>query len=96
VSTDTGTGHDAALDALAEVAHDSSLDELVDRRHAHRSSASDYEPDDSEDESGPTGAFSVLRRGIAVMPEVREGVRVSLAFAVVVAAGKLLIPVAIQ
>ncbi len=85
--------HDAALDALAEAAHDSSLDELVDRRHAHRD-PTPYEPDDATEQ--PSGAFSVLRRGIAVMPEVREGIVVSLGFAVAVAAGKLLIPVAIQ
>ena len=85
--------HDAALDALAEAAHDSSLDELVDRRHAHRD-PTPYEPDDATEQ--PSGAFSVLRRGVAVMPEVREGILVSLAFAVAVAAGKLLIPVAIQ
>ncbi|MEP6624376.1 MAG: ABC transporter ATP-binding protein [Acidimicrobiia bacterium] len=89
----TASEHDAALDVLAETAHDSSLDELVDRSHAHREPPAD---DYGVEEPEPTGAFSVLRRGIAVMPEVREGVMVSLAFAVVVAAGKLLIPVAIQ
>ena len=83
----------ARRSTLAEVSHDSSLDELVDRSHARRD-PTPYEPEDSTDQ--PSGAFSVLRRGVAVMPEVREGIVVSLAFAVAVAAGKLLIPVAIQ
>jgi putative ABC transport system ATP-binding protein len=38
----------------------------------------------------------VLRKGVRVMPEIREGIVVSILFAVAVAAGKLLIPVAIQ
>ncbi|MBK5287754.1 MAG: ABC transporter ATP-binding protein [Acidimicrobiia bacterium] len=92
--------NDAALDALAETAHDSAFDELVDRSHAHRSAPT---PDadaetDGEDraETRPSGGLAVLRKGVAVMPEIREGIRVSLAFAGAVAAGKLLIPVAIQ
>ena len=91
----SASAHDAALDSLAETAHDASLDELVDRSHAHRN-----EPDanaaDAETYGEPSGALAVLRKGIAVMPEVRVGIRVSLAFAVLVAAGKLLIPVVIQ
>lgn len=91
--------NDAALDALAETAHDSALDELVDRSHAHRG-APVSEPDDAGEgnhtDRAPSGGLAVLRKGIAVMPEIREGILVSLAFAVVVAAGKLLIPVAIQ
>lgn len=90
----TASKHDSALDALAEVAHDSTLDELVNRSHAHRDRG---EAEDSEPESEqPSGGLAVLRKGIAVMPEVRQGIRVSFAFAVLVAAGKLLIPVAIQ
>lgn len=87
--------NDAALDALAETAHDSALDELVDRSHAHRG-APDPEADDAGENRTPSGGLAVLRKGIAVMPEIRDGILVSLAFAVVVAAGKLLIPVAIQ
>jgi putative ABC transport system ATP-binding protein len=87
--------HDAALDALAEVAHESELDELVDRSHARRSA-----PPETDDAIGdvrqPSGGLAVLRKGIRVMPEVREGIVVSIGFAVAVAAGKLLIPVAIQ
>ncbi len=87
--------HDAALDALAEVAHDRALDELVDRSHAHR----EHSPNDADqrsDDNQPSGGLAVLRKGIAVMPEVRVGIRISFAFAIVVAAGKLMIPVAIQ
>src|SRR4029078_1236107 len=55
---------------------------------------------DSDDDRGavpqPPGALAVLRKGVRVMPEIREGIVVSLLFAVAVAAGKLLIPVAIQ
>ena len=87
--------HDAALDALAEYAHEAELDELVDRSHAHRAPAP--EPDDGADEvRQPSGGLAVLRKGVRVMPEIREGIVVSLLFAVAVAAGKLLIPVAIQ
>ena len=95
----SGSAHDAALDSLAETAHDASLDELVDRSHAHRNEPNHNAPDaetGDESDSEPSGALAVLRKGIAVMPEVRVGIRVSLAFAVLVAAGKLLIPVAIQ
>ena len=65
--------HDAALDALAEVAHDSALDEFVDRSHAHRDGSVD-EPDVDE-ETGearqPSGGLAVLRKGVKVMPEIR-------------------------
>ncbi len=100
----SASAHDAALDSLAETAHDSALDELVDRSHAHRERADPHDPEsphagdpgDPGASDQPSGALAVLRKGIAVMPEVRVGIRVSIAFAVLVAAGKLLIPVAIQ
>ena len=92
----TTSKHDSALDALAEVAHDSTLDELVDRSHAHRNRAEADAEDTEPEVEPPSGGLAVRRKGIAVMPEVRVGIRVSLAFAVIVAAGKLLIPVAIQ
>ncbi len=85
--------HDAALDALAEYASDQELDEFVSRDHAHRGEPSDADPTDA---AAPSGAIAVLRRGVAVMPEIKRGIAVSIAFAVVVAAGRLLIPVAIQ
>ena len=43
-----------------------------------------------------TGAMSVLRRGLRESPELRAGIAVTIALAMVVAAGKLVIPIAIQ
>src|SRR3954454_24764698 len=89
--------HDAALDALAETAHDAELDELVDRSHARRDARAEPAADDGTGEARQaSGGLTVLRKGVRVMPELREGIVVSLLFAVAVAAGKLLIPVAIQ
>lgn len=94
--------HDAALDALAETAPDSVLDELVDRSHARRGpdrtrADDDSDREDTDDEiRQPSGGLAVLRRGLRAMPELKTGIRVSLAFAMAVAAGKLLIPIAIQ
>ncbi|MGZ4796504.1 MAG: ABC transporter ATP-binding protein [Acidimicrobiia bacterium] len=91
----TGTEHDAALDALAEVAHDATLDELVDRSHAHRDPAPALD-EELEEVRQPSGGLAVLRKGIRAMPEIKQGIVISIAFAVAVAAGKLVIPVAIQ
>ena len=43
-----------------------------------------------------TGALSVLRDGLAATPELKVGFRVSLAMALVMALGRMVIPVAIQ
>src|SRR3954447_5893262 len=76
--------HDAALDALAEYAHEAELAELVDRSHARRGG-----PSEPDEETGvarqPSGGLAVLRKGVKVMPEIREGIVVSLLFAVAVA-----------
>ncbi len=42
------------------------------------------------------GAVEVLRRGLAVTPELRQGIALTLVMAVVTAAGKLAVPVLIQ
>ncbi|HEX6416948.1 MAG TPA: ABC transporter ATP-binding protein [Acidimicrobiales bacterium] len=42
------------------------------------------------------GAVEVLRRGLAVTPELRQGIAVTLAMAIATAAGKLAVPVLIQ
>ena len=42
------------------------------------------------------GAVEVLRRGLAVTPELREGIALTLVMAVVTAAGKLAVPILIQ
>ena len=45
-------------------------------------------------ESG--GAWSILRRGLAASPELRDGVRSSLGLAMVSALGKLVVPIALR
>jgi ATP-binding cassette, subfamily B, bacterial len=42
------------------------------------------------------GAVEVLRRGLAVTPELRQGIALTLVMAVVTAAGKLAVPILIQ
>jgi ATP-binding cassette, subfamily B, bacterial len=42
------------------------------------------------------GAIEVLRRGLAVTPELRQGIELTLVMAVVTAAGKLAVPILIQ
>ena len=61
------------------------------------------EPDDSlglaDDDSldlGDGGALGVLRRGMAVSPELKAGIAFTIAMAIVTAIGKLAIPVLIQ
>lgn len=82
--------HDAALDALAQTCPPEGVDEVVHRVHPA------FAASDGEDGGGTTSALAVLRQGLAASPELRAGIAVSLAFAVVAAAGKLAIPVLIQ
>lgn len=49
--------------------------------------------DDSVDD---VSAFMVLRRGLAISPELRTGLRVTVALALVAAVGRLIIPITIQ
>lgn len=49
-----------------------------------------------EDTSDDVGALAVLRRGVAVSPELRVGLGVTAAMAVATAVGRLVIPVLIQ
>ncbi len=44
----------------------------------------------------PTGAFAVLRRGVAASPELRRGLVVTVAMGLAIAVGQLTIPVIIQ
>ncbi|MFO7280943.1 MAG: ABC transporter ATP-binding protein [Thermoanaerobacterales bacterium] len=56
-------------------------------------------PEDEPSDAGPlagAGALEVLRRGLAATPELRRGVVLSVAMAVVTAAGKLAVPVLVQ
>ena len=47
-------------------------------------------------DAGQSGIGTVLRRGLRESPELRAGLIVTVAMAMVVAAGKLVVPVAIQ
>ena len=42
------------------------------------------------------GAISLLRRGMRVTPELRDGIRITIAMALIAAAGKLALPILIQ
>ena len=42
------------------------------------------------------GALQVLRRGLQISPELRNGLRVTVAVALIAAVGKLVIPITIQ
>ncbi|HVF19019.1 MAG TPA: ABC transporter ATP-binding protein [Mycobacteriales bacterium] len=45
---------------------------------------------------GPQGSWHVLRRGLALSPEFREGIGITLVLALVATAGRLVVPVVIQ
>ncbi len=85
--------HGAALDALTDTAGPQALDELAGLEH---SLASVRVALDDDDTAAATGAVSVLRRGLTVSPDLRTGIRVSMAFAAISALGRLLVPVLIQ
>ncbi len=78
---DTTSG---ALEALADTVPPEGADEVIARPHS------------APEPRAESGALSVLRRGIAASPELRQGLKVSIAFAVVAAIGKLAIPILIQ
>ena len=52
-------------------------------------------PDDDED-AEPIKAMEVLRSGVRATPELKKGFAASLSFAMVIALGKLVVPIAIQ
>jgi len=79
-------GHEAALEVLAERAPPGSHD----HERAHRA------PTPDEQLLRDASALTVLRRGLAVTPELRQGLRLTAAFALVTALGKLAVPVLIQ
>jgi ABC-type multidrug transport system fused ATPase/permease subunit len=83
----------ATLDMLADTAGAQAPNELVGLEH---SLAAVQLALDGEDVADPDSAISVLRRGLAVSPELRRGIGVSIGFAIVVAIGRLMIPVLIQ
>ena len=77
---------DAVVDVLTDAAPPGSHDH--ERRH----------PDETDEEEAlrGAGAMAVLRRGLAVTPELKEGLLLTVVLAVATAAGKLLIPILIQ
>jgi ABC-type multidrug transport system fused ATPase/permease subunit len=78
--------HDAALEVLAESAPPGSYDQA--RRPK--------EPSAEEATLRDAGAVDVLRRGLAVTPELRQGLVLTAVLAVATAVGKLAIPTLIQ
>jgi ATP-binding cassette subfamily B protein len=83
--TDTGEPGDLAASLLADEAPPGSLD---------GEPAAAITPD--EEQLRDAGAVEVLRRGLAVTPELRQGIALTLVMAVVTAAGKLAVPILIQ
>ena len=79
-------GRDATIEVLAEGAPPGSHD----HERAHR------EATPEEFELRDAGALSVLRRGLAVTPELKEGVALTVVLAVATAIGKLAVPILIQ
>ncbi|HEY1738381.1 MAG TPA: ABC transporter ATP-binding protein, partial [Acidimicrobiia bacterium] len=93
---DPGREHDvhgAALDALTDTAGPQALDELAGLEHSLASVRIALDDDDSETGAG---ALDVMRRGMAVSPDLRRGIRVSIVFAALSALGRLLVPVLVQ
>jgi ATP-binding cassette, subfamily B, bacterial len=83
----------ATLDTLADTAGAQARDELVSVEHSLVAVQLGL---DDEEIADPDSAMSVLRRGLAVSPELRRGIGVSIAFALAVAVGRLMMPVLIQ
>jgi putative ABC transport system ATP-binding protein len=86
VSAPTEDDLDAVVDVLTDAAPPGSHDH--ERKH----------PDETAEEEAlrEAGAVAVLRRGLAVTPELRQGLVLTVVLAVATAAGKLLIPILIQ
>ncbi|MDP1820267.1 MAG: ABC transporter ATP-binding protein [Acidimicrobiales bacterium] len=78
--------HDAAVDALESSAPAGGSDH--ERRHR--------EATPEEDALQDAGAVTVLRRGVAATPELREGLLLTGLLAILTAAGKLAVPILIQ
>ena len=76
----------ATIDVLAETAPPGSHDH--ERRHPG--------PTAEEDALRDAGAVAVLRRGLAVTPELRQGLLLTALLAVATALGKLAVPILIQ
>ncbi|MBU6216063.1 MAG: ABC transporter ATP-binding protein, partial [Acidobacteria bacterium] len=53
-------------------------------------------PSSPDDDTPPLRAGELLRMGLHRTPELKQGFRISLAFAMVIAVGRLVVPIAIQ
>ena len=81
------TVHGAAHDVIADAAPAQARDEFTERVFAA------FEDDDAAPAGGvAAGALQVLRRGLATSPELRDGLKATIVFAIVAALGKLAIP----
>ena len=78
--------HDAVVDVLTDAAPPGSHDH--ERRHPDMT--------DEEEALRDAGAIAVLRRGLAVTPELRQGLVLTAVLAVATALGKLAVPILIQ
>jgi ATP-binding cassette, subfamily B, bacterial len=81
-----GESLDAVVDILTDAAPPGSHDN--ERRHPDAT--------DEEDALRDAGAVAVLRRGLAVTPELKEGLILTAVLAVATALGKLAVPILIQ
>ncbi len=79
-------GRDATIEVLSEGAPPGS--------HDHERTHREATPEETELQDA--GALSVLRRGLAVTPELRQGLVLTAVLAVATAIGKLAVPVLIQ
>ncbi len=84
----------AALNAMADSAGPQAIDELVTMEHSLASVR--IALDDDDEALADEGAISVLKRGLKVSPELRNGIRVSMGFAFLSAFGRLVVPVLMQ
>ncbi|MGK2949424.1 MAG: ABC transporter ATP-binding protein [Acidimicrobiales bacterium] len=78
--------HEAAIEVLTDSAPPGSHDH--ERHHP--------QPTEEEEALRDAGAIAVLRRGLAVTPELRQGLILTALLAVATAAGKLAVPILIQ
>ncbi len=78
--------HDATVEVLADTSPPGSHD----RERTHRP------PTPEEAALQDAGALTVLRRGLAVTPELRQGLVLTAVLAVVTSAGKLAVPILVQ
>lgn len=86
--------HGSALNALADVAATQGVDEWTTSEQSL--SAMRAALDDDDEALPPEKAMGILRRGFAISPELRSGIKVSMLFAFIAASGRLIIPILIQ